>query len=41
MAKNNLIVACFENQHAGKMAADGLKDWDEPCLDIRLGASVI
>jgi len=33
----NLIVAYFENEHAAAMAADGLKDWDNACQDIKLG----
>lgn len=35
--KKNLIVAYFKNEHAAEMAADGLKDWDNACLDIKLG----
>ncbi|MDX1416449.1 MAG: DUF1269 domain-containing protein [Candidatus Promineifilaceae bacterium] len=37
MTNKNLIVAYFKNQHAAEMAADGLKDWDKACLDIKLG----
>lgn len=38
MANNkNLIVAYFKNEHAAEMAADGLKDWDHACPDIKLG----
>jgi uncharacterized membrane protein len=39
MAGNNknLIVAFFANERAAEMAADGLKDWDDACRDIKLG----
>ncbi|NCF67011.1 MAG: DUF1269 domain-containing protein [Chloroflexi bacterium] len=33
----NLIIAYFPNEHAAEMVADGLKDWDKACRDIKLG----
>jgi uncharacterized membrane protein len=33
----NLVIAYFPNEHAADMVADGLKDWDEACRDIKLG----
>jgi len=33
----NLIVAYFADEDAAGMVADGLKDWDKACKDIKLG----